>query len=528
MPKRARSGKAFGEGASDNMSRCIFQSQWLVYSKRLPSISSAKRSNIQIFSLLAINGRGISSHAVAADEKGKTLLMGPLDNIMPRHHITPKALFIQASGSSQEEILKTLKSGLARTIEVIPSLAGHVKEALNSIPKGGMCVSGSFSTVGDILTAQDITESHPEMDYEDLKRRHFPMEAVDPNVIYSLPGFMDAEKPVFVAQANFIRGGLILGISLHHSFGDGASLKTILQTWAACCRGESAAPSLTESSQRERLTSSETGAILEDFPEYAMIPDNIAGYQPEVVKEESAEPAPMPPQVDSHVFYFSPQKLKELKKLASAKLDDTEWISTSDALSALFWRSITVARNPSSENTATEDTRVLNIPLDGRRLMREDSRSYMGNMVLFNNATAPLQTLLSSPPQLSEISRTIRRSISRIDESYIKRAISALGSVPDVSKVMMSGGTFGESALTISSWGSLHMDWGHVIGGPSECVRVSKIPFSGVCVVLAATESRERSTEAGGVEVMIGLKSDDMARLMKDPFFTSFAKWRCS
>ena len=510
------------------MSRCIFQSQWLVHSKRLPSISSAKRSNIQKFSLPAINGRGISSHVVAADEKGKILLMGPLDNIMPRHHITPKALFIPASGSSQEEILKTLKSGLAQTIEAIPTLAGHVKEALNPIQKGGMCVSGPFSTVDDIFTAQDITDSHSEMDYDELKRRHFPMEAVDPNVVYSLPGFMDAEKPVFVAKANFIRGGLLLGISLHHSFGDGASLKTILQTWAACCKGESAAPSLTKSAQRERLTSSETDASLEDFPEYAMIPDNIAGYQPEPAKKESAELAPMPPQVDSHVFYLSAQKLKELKALASAKLDDTEWISTSDALAALLWRSITVARNPSSENTATEDTRVLNIPLDGRRLMQEDSRSYMGNMVLFNNATAPLQTLLSSPPQLSEISRTIRKSISRIDENYIKRAISVLSSVPDVSKVMMSGGTFGENTLTISSWGNLHMDWGHVIGGPSECVRVSKIPFSGVCVILPATESRERVTEADGAEVMIGLKKDDMARLMKDPLFTSFAKWRCS
>ena len=510
------------------MSQYIFQSQWLLCLKRLRTVTNVKRRTIQISPLSAINERGFSSHAIAADDNTKTLLMGPLDNIMPRHHITPKALFIPASGSTKEEILKTLKSGLAQTIKAIPTVAGHVKEAPNPIQKGGMCVSAPFSTVDDIFTAQDLTESHSEMNYDDLKRLHFPMEAVDPNVVYSLPGFVDAEKPVFVAQVNFIRGGLVLSISLHHSFGDGASLKTILQTWAACCRGESAAPSLTKATQRERLTSSVTGASLDEFPEYATIPDNIASYQPEVTNGESAELAPMPPQVDSHVFYFSAQKLTELKDLASAKLEGSDWISTGDALSALLWRSITVARDPGSGHATADDTRVLNIPLDGRRLMQEDSNSYMGNIVVFNNATVPLQSLLSSPPQLSEISRTIRQSIFRIDEEYIKRAISAISSVPDVSKVMMSGGTFGESALTVSSWGNLHMDWGHIIGGPSECVRVSKIPFSGVCVVLSATESGERSPDANGVEVMIGLKSVDMARLMKDSFFTSFAKWRCS
>lgn len=477
----------------------------------------------------AIYRRGFSSHVAATGDVAKTLLtLGPLDNIMPRHHITPKALFIPGSGSSKEKILKILKSGLAQTIKAIPTVAGHVKAAPDSIQSGGMCVSTPFGTVDDIFKAQDLTESHSEMDYRDLERRHFPMEAVDPDLLFSLPSFMDAEKPVLLAQANFVRGGLILGVSLHHSFGDGASLKMGLQTWAACCRGESAAPTLEKSTQSERLTSSELDISLDEFPEYAIIPENVAGYQPEVGEGESADNKPMPAQVDSHVFFFSAQKLKELKDLASAKLEGSDWISTSDALSALLWRSITVARNADFGKAATDDTRALNIPLDGRRLMREDLSPYMGNMVLFNNATAPLQSLLSSPPQLSEISVIIRQSISRLDEHYIKRAISAISSVPDVSKVMMSGGTFGESALTISSWGNLHMDWGHVIGGPSECVRVPKIPFSGVCVVLRAGESGKKSTEANGVEVMIGLKSDDMARLMKDRFFTRFAKWRCS
>ena len=508
------------------MSRCIVQSRWFVSSRGLPSISRGKGHSIRSF---RFSKRIFSSHTVAANDNGKPLLLGPLDNIMPRHHITPKALFIPASGSSKEEIFETLKSGLAQTIKAIPTVAGHVKAAPNPIQKGGMCVSAPFSNVDDIFTARNLIESHPEMNYGDLKRRHFPMEAVDPNVVYSLPGFMDAEKPVFVAQANFIRGGLVLGISLHHSFGDGAALKTILQTWAACCRGESAPSTLAQSPQRERLTSSEPGASLDEFPEYTTIPDNIAGYQPEGVEGESAELAPMPPQVDSHIFFFSAQKLKELKDIASIKLESSEWISTSDALSALLWRSITVARHPESENAAPDETRVLNIPLDGRRLLRKDSSSYMGNMVLFNNATAPLQTLSSSsPPPLSEISRTIRRSISRIDERYMQRALSALSSVPDIGKVMMSGGTFGESALTISSWGNLHVDWGDVVGGTSERVRVSKIPFSGVCVVLPAGESGERNGEANGVEVMIGLKSDDMARLMEDSFFTGFAQWRCS
>lgn len=440
---------------------------------------------------------------------------------MPRHHISPKALFLPASGSSQEDILATLKSGLAQTIEAIPSVAGHVKLAPDPIQKGGMCVSAPFSTVDDILTAQDLTESHPEMDFADLKGRHFPIEALDPDLLYSLPAFMDAEKPVFLAQANFIRGGLVLGISLHPSFGDATTLKIILQIWAARCRGKSSKVTL-----HERLTSSETDATLDEFPEYAAIPANIASCRPEMAEGESVERAPMPPQVDSHVFYVSVSKLMKLRNLAAAELEGTDKITRRDALSALLWRSITVAQNPECGKAAIDDTQMLNIQLDRRRPM-DLYWNYMGNMVLGNNVTAPLQSLLSSPPQLSQISFTIRQSISRIDERYIERAISAIRSVPDVSKVMMSGGTFGESALAISSWSDLYMDWGHVIGGRSKRVRVPKIPVPGLCVVLANNRSPKRSTKVSGVEVMIGLKSDDMARLREDPFFTSFAKWRC-
>ena len=511
-----------------NVSQRLNYSEPFVFSKHLPSVSATRRQSIQPFPLPAIKSRSLSKHSASLDDNFKDLLMGPLDNIMPRHHFTPKALFIPASNSSKEEILESLKSGLAQTLKAIPSIAGHVKLAPNPVQKGGMCVSAPVNTVDDIFTARDLTESHPEMEYENLKQKHFPMKAVNRNVLYSLPGVTDVEKPVFVAQANFIRGGLVLGVSLHHSFGDGASLKMILRTWAAYCRGDRDEPNLHTSSLRERLTSSEIGVSLSDFPEYTTISDNKIGYKPEVAKGRSAEFATMPPKVDSHVFYLSSQRLKELKALASAKLQQSDWISTSDALSALLWRSITVARNPESDIVPREETRVLGIMVDGRRHMSQDPDSYMGNMILFNNAKAQLQSLLSSPPQLSELAHSIRRSISRIDEKYINRALSAISSAPDVSKVMMTGGTFDESALTITSWGDFRMDWGHVVGGPCERVRVSGIPYSGACVILPASVSGAKTTRMNGVEVLIGLNSDDMIRLMKDDFFTSFAKWRCS
>ena len=510
------------------VSRCNNHSASFFFSKHLASVSTARRRNIQPYPLPTIKSRGLSNHSASPDGKFKDLLMGPLDNIMPRHHYTPKALFIPASNSSKEEILVTLKTGLTQTLKAIPSIAGHVKLAPNPIQKGGMCVSAPINTVDNNFTARDLTESHPEMDYEILKQQHFPMKAVDRNVLYSLPGVTDAEKPVFVAQANFIRGGLILGVSLHHSYGDGASLKTILRTWATYCRSDSIEPSLHTSSLRERLTSSETGVSLNEFPEYSTIPDQVISSKPEVAKGQSAELATMPPKVDSHVFYFSSHKLKGLKDLASAKLQHSDWISTSDALSALLWRSITVARNPESDIVPTEETRVLSIMVDGRRHMRQDPDSYMGNMVLFNNATAQLQSLLLSPPQLSVIAHSIRQSLSRIDEKYINRAISAISSAPDVSKVTRIGSTFDQRTVTISSWGDFRVDWGHVVGGPCERVRVSRIPYSGACVMLPAAVPEKKGTETNGVEVLIGLNSDDMTRLMKDPFFTRFAEWRCS
>ena len=42
----------------------------------------------------------------------------------------------------------------------------------------------------------------------------------------------DAPALVFAAQANFLEGGLLLTVAIHHAAGDAVALQTILDTWA--------------------------------------------------------------------------------------------------------------------------------------------------------------------------------------------------------------------------------------------------------------------------------------------------------
>ncbi|KAL8403889.1 hypothetical protein RB594_008949 [Gaeumannomyces avenae] len=171
---------------------------------------------------------------------------------------------------------------------------------------------------------------------EDFPLRHFPSEKIFP--VGVMPG---SPALVFAAQANFVEGGLVLTVGIHHAAGDAVALQTILSTWAentaAAEGGDSGAFTVcdTESNDRSILMDdvppSEDTAV--SFPEYVLSPTPKA----EAAAAAAAMASFQMPPMEMCLFRFMPAGLARLKAEAAA-------FSTHDALSAMLWRAITRAR----------------------------------------------------------------------------------------------------------------------------------------------------------------------------------------
>ena len=213
------------------------------------------------------------------------------------------------------------------------------------------------------------------------------MVHVDYGVLLSLPS-PGAPRPVFIAQANFIKGGLILATAIDHTFTDGAGSVSVLKIWAAYCRGDDGAGTImTDDLDRGRLMKGAKAATLDEFPPYIYVDETKSSATTSRISQRVSQVfrsfragmtnlfrfrislgwrilpklscrtqasrqaidrnQDLNPLVQS-IFFFPRAKLNELKDLAAKgvtdpKSESTEWISTNDALASLLWCCIITA-----------------------------------------------------------------------------------------------------------------------------------------------------------------------------------------
>lgn len=171
------------------------------------------------------------------------LTLTPLDHLMPRYHMV-QLLYFSRSNSDITAIASHLKTSLKRTFETLPILSGTVQLDTEGGRRqaGALCVDAPWVDVNDIFVVNDLTNCE-DLVYADLKREHFPMTTVERyefrSVLFTEKGDVKTlPAPVMMAQVNFIRGGMVLAVCLHHSFMDGLGGATVIGLWAAFCRGE--------------------------------------------------------------------------------------------------------------------------------------------------------------------------------------------------------------------------------------------------------------------------------------------------
>lgn len=518
----------------------------------------------------------------------KPLLLTPLDNFLPQvtEH-SHKIFFFPNSSSERDAIAQHMRNAFARMMDAIPWIAGSVTPIKHEHQHGRLAITAPWKTVEDLLTLNHLDY----LDYAKLKAEHFPLSALVAEEVW--PQSKWTERPTLQAQINFIQGGIILAVRAAHCVTDGHGLWTITNVWAAYCRGEDGSLLLgPDSLDRIRLMSG-SPAKLSEFPMYTELPfarkqtpenrlaatfstlrkwvltpmrtglvgalrtfSNLITYRSISIPFRGRKLIDEGPR-QTELFFFSAAKLRELKEAVTARrnaagqTESKAWISTHDAIVSLLWCCITQTwkegqyfnrdSNPNplrrlrwqiSQRT-TQPLSILTFFLNARSFVRNPPlKSYIGNVVLLNALSGPLDDV---EPVLDSVTRyafALRGKIHEYDENYLMRLVSALGTVPDVTRTKLTFGAFPESTICINSWATQDFygtDWGGEVGGRPERIRLPPFRFDPFCLILPKLDAKDGwSEDECGLEVAVYLKSTYMRRLRQDKLFNRWAEWRCS
>ena len=202
------------------------------------------------------------------DSKTAVFRLSPIDMLMPRTHV-PKLLYF-ASTAEPAAIISNLRAALSLTIDTIPLIAGSViLSERKEDQKGFLNVQSPYFTAEDIISINDLRN---EYDYEQLRAAHFPSNGVTFDAIAPECFRKAADSaPVMVAQANILRGGLLLFFAVHHCVFDGNGTFNMMKVWSSHCRGDVGHDFVTPQwFDRDPLSQGEGPGRLEDHPEYTL------------------------------------------------------------------------------------------------------------------------------------------------------------------------------------------------------------------------------------------------------------------
>jgi hypothetical protein len=314
------------------------------------------------------------------------------------------------------------------------------------------------------------------------------------------------------AQANFIDGGLLLTVGVHHSVCDGGGLDHILETWAlnTSVTNDSGLFSKYDpvSNDRTPLNEGLPANSIADFPEYVLMPT------PPVDATQMAPPTFQLPPMTAKIFYFSPEHLVDLKIAAKA-------YSTNDALCAFFWHHMTLARNPSKDPTDDDKTSAALFAVNIRsRTSPPLPPTYLGNASFGGIAQRlSITSLRDTQTGLCQAAAALRSGLNAINRpSRVPLTIGLLSSRPNSQDFKFGCHGFLGPDITMTSWADMGVrqrQWG-TLGKPDGF----RIPYEAADGVVAIFPRLEN----GGLEVMAGLETEPMERMLKNPGFQQFAE----
>ncbi|PYI35704.1 putative trichothecene 3-O-acetyltransferase [Aspergillus indologenus CBS 114.80] len=369
-----------------------------------------------------------------------------------------------------------------------------------------------FSQPEDLVIVRDASSICPS--YKEICAARgpcsmLPVSALGPVVSFPERYEDSSIEParVFMMQANFIEGGLLLDLAAQHNFIDGGGLFQCARLLAKAMRNEPFTATELSQGNRDRRT-----IIPLLHPSEPML-DHSHLRRPRIPK-----PLPTPRAPASwHFFQVPAKQMAQLKHRANIELAQHSpqlqklipFVSTNDALCAFLWKRIAAARRrhrPQPAHRRTKFSRAL----DSRRAM-DVSPEYMGQMG-YNASTRVAYGELDEMT-LGETAAVLRAQVAEVNHAYAVRSWATfIAQEPDKSTIMFGGEFDPETDVGVSSLAHTELyscGFGDVLGHPSLVRRPTSAPFEG-CVYFWSR------TENGDLGVMACLNEGDVRALRRD------------
>jgi hypothetical protein len=480
------------------------------------------------------------------------ITLSTIDQYTPKQWMA-RALFFPVSPElTHEQIYSHLKEGLSRTLTQAPILTGRICRQSESSQLAAIRIDEHSGVEfgfkeHSIMDGQQGNASTTFPAYAKLKMEHFPMRSLgDCCAPKALLSPVAEDGTVFAAQANFMPGGLALVCAVAHLVADAAAWAAIVKLWALhtaeAARGEPPVHSTALEFDEIRQKLSQGIPDVKGLNDPLWMIDEVAGsplYLPKAIsaserasveerarQDKNGNSGERPANLSSwRIWYFAPEKLRQLKQAASAP-GAVQWISTMDALFALFWHRSSIFRHLSGRGHENSSCRIL---MDLRSRMQPPlDPNYVGNAVSVVATECPVSELESfegTSAALSTLAQKIRWAVNSWDLSAFKAWIGTANSLHPDKGLRHPSRSLVEPNILMNDHSKLavhNLDWGAGLGS-LESVRGLEPDFPvrglAICNVLPMFSD-------GGLEVATLFDNHVNEALAKDEVFMHYAELR--
>ncbi|KAM0345462.1 hypothetical protein ACHAPU_006389 [Fusarium lateritium] len=384
--------------------------------------------------------------------------------------------FPDQPGTTRDVVLATLDKSALKLLEAYPSLAGQViKTGQTATDSGRYEIVPYPPHQGQSpVLRKDCTELCPAYNY--ILKADAPFAMLNGDVLCPVKGMgyqyeAGTEMPVFIAQANFVQGGMLLCVASMHNALDMNGQGTILKMFAAAGRGEEYDPKFVAVGNRDADT---LVPFLEPGEPSA---DHDCMRRPSTLNA-APQPKSPPRAIEWHYWRFSAKVLEDLKKEASS---GQTWVSTNDALTALLVQRLTAIRV--HEGRLSKDEIVqLQRAVDSRsKLNPPVEHGYLGHLVALADTTWTTAGELADA-SLAEVAVKSRESLKKVDDHFVRSLATLINNTQDKTTIFYGARVKPGRDFLCSSWAQLHWlnkcDFGKGVGAPEfvRRARMSPVP----------------------------------------------------
>ena len=411
------------------------------------------------------------------------------------------------SDDSLDSLVRTLKEGIARLSANFPWVAGKVVNDNGRFKIAPLEKSAHF-------VVRDLRCDPSVPDWDTIRRANFPFSMLDESVVapYKTLAVTDVsalELPVFIVQANFIAGGLLLTFNAQHGSMDMAGQSQIISLLAKACRGEVFSQSELSIGNMNRRN---IIPLLDNYvPGSELKEQNVMDHP-----NGNIEPIQVqsPPGEYTWVYFaFSGPSLAALKAHASKTIAPETFVSTDDALSAFVWQSLSRARLARYHTQRSAQT-TLSRNVDARRSLSLPP-TYPGLIVSSTAHSCALDAVATAP--LGALAAQLRAALDPAALAHRTRALATR--VRQRGDARVGAGSAPDRDVRLSSWAKercCEVDFG--FGRPEAVRRPRFTDGAREGLVYLLPKARD-----GEIVVGVCLRGDDLERLREDAEFARFA-----